>query len=439
MEGRLTHSTETRDLAIRDLSHDARGVAELDGRIVFVAGALPGETARVELKRGRRRNKQDLQALEILGASESRIDPQCRYFGVCGGCAVQHMTYPAQVEFKQALVADTLRKIGNVQPTQWLEPVSSPRWGYRRRARLGARYVEAKGRALVGFRERAASYIAEMRECPVLAAPMDSAIGELADVLSESRIARQVPQFEFTRGDDSGALIVRVLANPAAEDTKAFVEFARRHDLDIYLQPAGPGSIRPLGDTRPLFYRHDDSGVRIEFAPTDFIQVNAHINRLMVCKAIEQADIRSDERVLDLFCGVGNFTLPLARHAGQVVGIEGDAGLVARAARNAEINGIENASFITADLSRGGWSPLQRGWDVVVLDPPRSGAGALEQDWAAMSPRRIVYVSCHPATLARDAKVLCSRYRYRLSAAQIFDMFPNTYHVEVMAVFDREA
>jgi 23S rRNA (uracil1939-C5)-methyltransferase len=192
-------------------------------------------------------------------------------------------------------------------------------------------------------------------------------------------------------------------------------------------------------DPRTLYYRHEDTDVRIEFAPTDFIQVNAHINRLMVSQAIAKAEIEPQERVLDLFCGVGNFSLPVARHAAEVVGIEGDAGLVARAAGNAEINGLTNASFITADLARGGWSPLKKHWDVVILDPPRSGASALAEDWATMDPRRIVYVSCHPATLARDAGVLCSRYSYRLSSAQIFDMFPNTYHVEVMAVFDREA
>lgn len=435
----LSQVSDTRVLQIRDLSHDARGVAEIDGRVVFVAGALPGETVRVELRRGRRRNKQDLEALEILSSSVERIEPHCAYFGRCGGCAVQHMSYSAQVDFKQALVSEAFRRIGDVHPTQWLAPVTSARWGYRRRARLGARFVEGRGRALVGFRERATSYITDMRDCPVLAAPMNSAIGELGDLLSETTVARQVPQFEFTRGDESGALIVRVLEDPTETDRQAFMEFGRRHDLDIYLQSGGPGSIRPLCDPRTLYYRHEDTDVRIEFAPTDFIQVNAHINSLMVSQAIARAEIEPHERVLDLFCGVGNFSLPVARHAAEVVGIEGDAGLVARAAGNAEINGLTNASFITADLSRGGWSPLKKHWDVVILDPPRSGAGALEEDWATMGPRRIVYVSCHPATLARDAGVLCSRHSYRLSSAQIFDMFPNTYHVEVMAVFDREA
>jgi len=422
---------------ISDLSHDARGVAEIDGRTMFVAGALPGESVSVELKRGRRRNKRDLEAVEILEQSAVRIEPHCEYFGRCGGCAVQHMSYPAQIRFKQKLVADALQRIGRVEPEHWHAPVTSPRWGYRRRARLGARFVEARGRTLVGFRERSSSYVTDMRRCPVLVPPMDEAVGDLADTLSRSSVARQVPQFEFTSGDDSGALIVRALTRPGQADIEEFEAFGARHDLDIYLQTGGPGSIRALSQARTLYYRHPASDIRIEFDPTDFIQVNAEINRQMVHTALERAAVESRETALDLFCGVGNFSLPLARHAAEVVGIEGDAGLVARAARNASINGLPNASFITADLSSGGWSPLRRKWDVVFLDPPRSGAAALAEDWSAMRPRRIVYVSCHPATLARDAQTLCSQHRYRLSSVQIFDMFPNTHHVEVMAVFDR--
>ncbi len=423
---------------ITDLSHDARGVADLDGRTVFVSGALPGEKVSVELRRGRRRNKYNLEALEIHEASSERIDPGCAHFGRCGGCAVQHMSYAAQIEFKQRVVAESFRKIGGVEPAQWLEPVIAPTGRYRRRARLGARYVEGKGRALVGFRERSASYITDMRDCPVLVSPMDAAIGELADVLGETSVARQVPQFEFTSGDESGALIVRNLSELNADDVQAFASFGQRHDIDIYLQPAGPGSVRALKTARPLFYRLDEFDVQLDFAPTDFIQVNAHINQKMVSEALRHAAVQAGETVLDLFCGVGNFSLPLGRVAAEVLGIEGDAGLVARAAGNAQANGLEHVSFVTADLSRGGWSPLQRHWDVVLLDPPRSGAAALADDWAQMSPRRIVYVSCHPATLARDAEILCKQHDYHLSTARIFDMFPNTHHVEAMAIFDRD-
>ena len=422
---------------ISDLSHDARGVAEIDGRTVFVAGALPGESVSVELRRGRRRNKHDLHAIEVLEHSDVRIEPHCEYFGRCGGCAVQHMSYAAQIEFKQKLVTETLHRIGRVEPQRWYEPVTSPRWGYRRRARLGARFVEAKGRALVGCRERSASFITDMRHCPVLAAPMDEAIGDLADTLTRTAISRQVPQFEYTRGDDVGAVIVRALEQPGTEDLREFADFGARHDLDMYLQTGGPGSIRAITSTRPLSYRHGDFDVSVAFAPTDFIQVNADVNAKMVRSAVERAQIRPQDSALDLFCGVGNFALPLARHAAEVLGIEGDAGLVARAARNAIDNELDNATFVTADLSRGGWSPLRRHWDVVFLDPPRSGAAAIADDWPAMCPRRIVYVSCHPATLARDAQALCAQHGYELKSAQIFDMFPNTHHVEVMAVFDR--
>lgn len=422
---------------VTGLSHDARGVAELNGRTVFVAGALPGESVSVELKRGRRRNKSDLTALEILEPAADRIEPGCEYFGRCGGCSVQHMSYDAQIEFKQRVVAEAFRKIAGTEPDQWFDPVVSPRWGYRRRARLGARFVEGKGRALVGFRERAASWITDMRACPVLAAPMDKLVGELADVLGATSVKRSVPQFEYTTGDCAAALIIRILEEPTPDDLQLFAQFGERHGIDIYLQPGGPGSIRPLGAARVLHYELQEFDVRIEFAPTDFIQVNADINARMVATAIERAQIQPHERVLDLFCGVGNFSLPLGRFAREVTGIEGDAGLVARAARNAEQNEMSHVSFVTADLSQGGWSPLQKQWDVVLLDPPRSGASALEDDWPAMQPRRIVYVSCHPATLARDAEILCKRHNYRLSSAQIFDMFPNTHHVEAMAVFDR--
>jgi 23S rRNA (uracil1939-C5)-methyltransferase len=430
-------SESTATARVIDLTHEGKGVADVDGRKLFVAGALPGEDVVIPLHKGRRRNKYDVEPLAIEGRAAERVEPPCEFFGRCGGCAVQHMNYDAQIAFKQNVVAQAFARIAGLSPESWLEPVRSEPWGYRRRARLGARYVEAKARVLVGFRERAAAYITDMNRCPVLVPPLDAAIGPLAETLSALDARQRIPQIEVALGDASGAMVVRALDQLSEEDSRRLADFGSALGLDVYVQTGGPGSIRAITATRPLYYDLQDFGVRLEFAPTDFIQVNARINERMVAEAILRAEIRPTDRVLDLFCGIGNFSLPLARHAGNVVGVEGEAGLVARAVHNARANGIGNATFLTADLSKNGWSFLGEPWDVVMLDPPRSGAAAIAGDWGRMGPRRIIYVSCHPASLARDARDLVEQHGYRLSSARIFDMFPNTHHVEAMAVFDR--
>ena len=423
---------------IRDLTHDGRGVAELDGQTVFVAGALPGE--RVTLRpRGRRRRVTEAALESVVEPSADRVEPRCRYFGRCGGCSLQHLHYDAQLRFKQGAAAEALRRIGGVEPEQWLEPVPSPQWNYRRRARLSARYVQGKGRTLVGFRERSTTYVTDMASCPVLAPPLDSALGELADIVTASRVRDRLPQVELAAGDGNRAIVLRVLDAPTAEDSERFRAFGDRHGLDVYLQTAGPGTAAPLGDAGTLSYSLPDFDIEIEFAPTDFVQINAGINVRMVAEVVSVADPGPGDRVLDLYCGLGNFSLPLARRAGSVLGVEGDAGLVARAARNAERNGIGNAGFLTADLAQSGWSFLQESWDLVILDPPRTGAETVVAGLAAAGPRRIVYVSCHPATLARDARVILEDSRYRLRTARVFDMFPHTHHVEVMTCFERSA
>ena len=422
---------------IKDLTHDGRGVADIDGRRLFVTGALPGEE--VELVPGRRRSRHDAELVRIARASPVRVTPPCEFFGRCGGCALQHMSYEAQVEFKQNVVSQAFVRIAGLEPRRWLAPATAEPWAYRRRARLGARYVEAKSRVLVGFRERASSYITDMTHCSVLAPPVGQALGALAETIGACDASRRLPQIETALGEDSGALVFRVLGELTDRDRDRLAAFSQDRGLHGYVQTGGPGSVRPLGlePPAPLYYELPAFDLRIEFAPTDFVQVNAAINALMVDSAVEQAGLGGRERVLDLFCGIGNFSLPFARRAGVVVGAEGDAGLVARAAHNARANGIDNATFVTADLSEPDWSFLRERWDVIVLDPPRSGAAAIIPNVATMAPRRIVYVSCHPATLARDAKALCEAYPYRLMTARIFDMFPNTHHVEAMAVFDR--
>jgi 23S rRNA (uracil1939-C5)-methyltransferase len=422
---------------IVDLTHDGVGVADLDGRRVFVADALPGERVEIALRK-RRRKLQEADLLRVLEPSPSRVAPPCEYFGRCGGCALQHLAHEEQVAFKQRVVAETLRRIGRVEPEEWLSPVVSQPWNYRRRARLGVKYVAGKNRVLVGFRERAGPYITDMRHCRVLLQPLDALLGDLAELIERSSLRERLPQIEAAVADDGVALVLRVLAEPTAADTEAFRAFGERHGIDFYWQRGGPGTVVPLDRARPLRYRLADFDLTFEFLPTDFLQVNPGINAELVATALRLAAVEPTDRVLDLFCGLGNFSLPLARQAAELLGVEGEAGLVARAVRNAASNGIANARFITADLMAPDWSFYREPWDVVLLDPPRAGAEAPVAELHRSAPRRIVYVSCHPATLARDAQVLVERHGYKLRVARVFDMFPHTSHVEALALFTRD-
>ena len=420
-----------------DLSHDGRGVTQLAGKRVFVPGALP--TERVLLRtRKRRRRSLDAELIEIIEPAASRVVPPCPYFGVCGGCALQHLDYPAQIEFKQRVVAEALSRLGRVEPDHWLPALSGAEWHYRRRARLGIKYVTAKDRVLVGFRERAAPYVTDMASCRVLVQPMDQLPAELSAVIAASGLRQRIPQAEIAAGDDSRAMILRVLDPPGAADLAAFTELGERLAIDIYLQTGGPDTVQPIGPTpRQLVYELPEHSVRIEFEPGDFVQINAEINRAMVGAAIEAAGLDANDRVLDLYCGLGNFSLPIARQVAEVLGVEGSGPLVARAARNAVQNGISNARFVVADLALADWPFLRQRWDVLFLDPARAGAEAAVAAVPRMQPRRIVYVSCHPGTLARDAGELVNRHGYRLTSARVLDMFPHTHHVEAITVFER--
>ena len=432
----MTADGEPEVARIVDLSHDGYGVAKLGERPVFIPGALPGERVRL-LPRRRRRQYQLGDLVEIIEPSESRVEPPCEYFGRCGGCAVQHLDYPAQVAFKESVLREALARIGGVEPETWLPPITGPEWNYRRKARLGVRYVKGKQRVLAGFKERATRYVTDMGSCMVLAEPFDRLPGPLGEVIGQTSLWRRLPQVELAAGKGVRAAVFRVLDDPEEADLKLFAEFGDRWELDVYLQPGGPGTVRPLDPdrARPLFYRLTDFDVTVHFAPTDFVQVNARVNEELVAETLRLLDLRPDDRVLDLYCGLGNFSLPLATRAGQVLGVEGDGGLVARAAANARRNGLQNAVFEAADLNQPGWSFLRENWDAVVLDPPRSGAETVVREMGEMSPRRIAYISCHPATLARDAKILVHEQGYRLLAAGIADMFPHTHHVEAVSVF----
>ena len=425
------------DVRVIDLTHDGQGVADLGERRVFIPGALPGERIRVAPRR-RRRQYHEADLIELIEPSPKRVEPLCEYFGLCGGCAVQHLSYEAQVAFKQNTLKEAFSRIASVEPDLWLPPIIGPEWHYRRRARLGVRYIKGKGRVLVGFKERATRYVTDMCTCRVLVEPLDVFPGVLSEVIGESSLQSRLPQAELVAGEDALAIVLKVLEEPTKKDLALFSDLSSKWETDIYLQRGGPGSVRALHPetTRHLSYSLDDFEVMLHFNPTDFIQVNARVNVDLVRQVLNLLQVQPTDRVLDLYCGLGNFSLPLARHAGEVLGVEGEAGLVARAARNARLNGIDNTSFVVCDLNQSEWRFMSESWDIVLLDPPRSGAQSIIKQMSSVAPRRVAYVSCHPATLARDTKDLIAQ-GYHMTAAGIADMFPHTHHVEAIASFER--
>lgn len=424
------------------VTHDGRGIAAVDGKKVFVAGALAGEEVRFQ-RRKRRRNYDEAELLEVVRSSPDRVDAKCAVYGRCGGCAMQHIDVDQQRIIKEQSLRDALERIGKVEPAAWLPALAGDEWHYRRRARLAVKDVPGKGRVLVGFRERHAPFITDMARCEVLARPIDSLISDLSEFIGSLSIRARLPQIEVAVAENAVALVFRVLDPPNDDDIARFQEFGGHHDLQVWLQPAGLDSIYavwPTSDVPPLVYELPDFDITIVFTPTDFVQVNGEINRRMVALAVEYLDPGPADRVLDLYCGIGNFSLPLARRSGAVLGIEGDASLVRRARENAAGNELQNAEFRVADLSAidGSEDWLNAHWDRVLLDPARSGAAKLVGHMRKLGPARIVYVSCHPGTLARDAGVLVREQGYTLESAGIIDMFPHTKHVESVAVFSRK-
>ena len=422
-------------------THDGRGIAATDGKKVFVAGALEGEEVRF-IRRKSRRNFDEAELLEVISASPDRIAPKCEAFGRCGGCSLQHISEERQRAIKFQTLKDNLERIGNVAPDEWLDPITGPAWNYRRRARLAVKDVRGKGRVLVGFRERLAPFITDMHRCEILAAPLDGMIDALSELVGAFSIRARLPQIEVAVAENAVALVFRVLDAPSKADEDLLRAFGEQHDTRIYLQTGGLDSVAllyPAETPDALAYSLPEFDIRVDFEPIDFVQVNAAINQRMVRAAIDFLQPRDDDRVLDLFCGIGNFSLPLARRSGAVLGIEGEATLVRRAGENARKNGLANVEFQTADLSRvdGGEAWMQEHWDRVLLDPARSGAAEVVSRMRQIDPSRIVYVSCHPGTLARDAGTLVNEQGYRLLAAGIIDMFPHTAHVESIAVFEK--
>jgi len=422
-------------LAIESLSHEGRGVARNDGKTVFVENALPGETVSARIVR--RHGRYDEAIAECIERpSPDRTHPGCEHFGVCGGCSLQHMAPAAQIAHKQRMLLEQLQHVGRVAPSAVLPPVTGAAWGYRRRARLGLRLVPKKGGVLVGFREKNSRYIADIRRCPVLRPEVGENLMVIRELIGALSCADQVPQIEVGVDDTGPVLTIRHIAPMTEEDLGRLGEAARRHDWRIYLQPGGIGSVHPLTTAqRPLCFAVPRHGVHLQFEPLDFIQVNGDINLAAIDAVVALLEPRPDDRVLDLFCGLGNFTLPIARRVAWTTGMEGDAGLVARAQANAERNGIENVEFLVADLTTA--QPPPRPYNKVVLDPPRTGAIEILRRMDLREASVVVYISCNPATLARDAATLVHEHRFRLAKVGVMDMFPHTAHVESLALFVR--
>lgn len=424
---------------IDNLSHDGRGVARLDGKAVFISNALPGETVSFIYQRTSRRFDEG-RAVDWQSPSPKRVEPLCDHAAICGGCSLQHLAAEAQLANKQQTLAEQLEHFGDIQPTRWLEPLTGPLSGYRSKARLGVKWVPQKGLPLVGFREKASRFLAELNHCPVLEVPDDTimALRQLVDKLEGKA---RLPQIELARGDEETALIFRHLDPLSEADQACLLEFCRQRGWHCYLQPGNETTthrIWPTADAGPerLHYRQPAFDLTLAFHPHDFTQVNRAINRDMVVQALDLLEVAPEHRVLDLFCGLGNFTLPLARQAAEVVGVEGSEAMVARGGENARANGLDNVSFHAWDLTQDGASQpwAEAGFDRILIDPPRAGALEVLPLLAGFGAERIVYVSCNPATLARDAGEL-AKLGYRLEAAGVMDMFPHTTHVESMALF----
>jgi len=427
------------DLDIHDLSHDGRGVGRRDGKTVFVSGALPGETVRAE-QTGRNRHFDEARTLEVLKPAPERVEARCPHFGTCAGCVLQHLEESRQIAAKQVVLVENLRRIGHVEAGRVLSPLTDAAWGYRRKGRFSVRYVEKKGKTVVGFRETNPRFVADLTVCHTVVPSIGLRIPEIAALVDSLDGKRTLPQIEFIAGDEAVALVFRHLEPLSAADIGRLMAFARETGFAVFLQPGGVDSVQALWpETVPLSFAIAGQDLSLAFRPLDFIQVNAGLNGKMVASALELLDPQPEDRVLDLFCGLGNFTLPLARRAGRVVGVEGDAGLVARARENAVRNGLENVEFHAADLAKDLKSEpwMQAGFDKLLLDPPRAGAAEVLAQLPLDGIRRIVYVSCHPGSLARDAGFLVRERGYRLVAAGAMDMFPQTAHVESIALFEK--
>lgn len=441
MENKKTSESEI--VTIESLSHEGRGIAHINGKTIFVEGALPGEQVSIHYRK--RHTRFDEAIIEnIITPSSHRVTPRCPHFALCGGCSQQHINENHQILSKEQKLKENLNHFGNVEPKEWLPPMqANSAWGYRRRARLGVRFVAKKNRVLVGFREKNSRYLADLNCCEVLVPQVSALIKPLQSLIQELSIFEHIPQIEVTVSDSVISLIFRHLREFSPQDLQFLTNFAKEHQIRIYLQPKDMASVWllwPSDEAFDLSYHLPEHQIEIQFHPSNFIQVNSQINQLLTSKAIEFLQLKNTDIVLDLFCGLGNFTLPIARYSQKVIGVEGDENMAERARKNAILNNLDNTEFYAANLeesfSNTRW--ISEKFTKLLIDPPRSGAlNVVEQvnGWPLLE--RIVYVSCNPATLARDAGILVDKKGFKLAKAGVVDMFPHTDHVESIAVFER--
>jgi 23S rRNA (uracil1939-C5)-methyltransferase len=433
-------STENR-VTIKSLDHEGRGVAHFEGKVIFIEGALVGEEVSYNSYRKKPAFEQ-AQVATIFKTAPMRVTPKCKHFGVCGGCSMQHLDARAQVAVKQRILEDGLWHIGKVKAENILPAIYGQAWGYRERARISVKYVIKKQKMLVGFHEKRSSFVADMASCEILAPKIARLLPLLADLVAQLSIRDQLPQIEVAVGDHVDALVLRVMATPSAADEALLRSFADEHHIQFWLQSKGPETIVPFYplDAPALSYSLPEFNIIMPFAPSEFTQVNSALNRVMIGRAMRLLNPQAGERIADLFCGLGNFTLPIARSGAQVLGIEGSEALVKRAQQNAASNGLaDNTSFMAMNLfemTEAGFAQLGH-FDKLLIDPPRDGAFELVKSLGGdNAPKLIVYVSCNPATLARDAAELVQR-GYVLKSAGVMNMFPHTSHVESIAVFEK--
>jgi len=426
-------------VTIESLDQEGRGIAHADGKVIFIEGALTGEV--VSYASYRKKPAFELaQMTQLHQAASIRVEPECKHYGVCGGCSMQHLDVRVQVAVKQRILEDSLARIGKVKPETILPAIYGQGWGYRERARISAKYVIKKEKMLVGFHEKRSSFVADMQNCEILAPKIAGLIKPLADLLQGLSIRDKLPQIEVAVGENVDVLVLRIMAALSASDEAALRAFADLHQVQFWLQTGGPDSVVPFYplDAPALSYSLPEFGIVMPFAPGEFTQVNGQLNRVMISRAMRLLNPQPDERIADFFCGLGNFTLPIARSGAAVLGIEGSDALVKRAAQNAAFNGLSaNTEFSARNLFEMDEAALAKlgKFDKWLIDPPRDGAMALVKSITPeIAPELIVYVSCNPATLARDAAELVQR-GYRLKAAGVMNMFPQTSHVESIALF----
>jgi 23S rRNA (uracil1939-C5)-methyltransferase len=420
------------------MAHDGRGVAHVDGKAVFIAGALPGEEVVFEYSK-KKKDFAEGRVTEVLTASADRVEPGCEHYTICGGCSLQHLDPEKQILAKQSILIDQFKSIAKLEDFELWPALTGPFWGYRHRARLGVKDVIKKGRVLVGFREKASPFLAEIESCDVLHPSVGKRLMDLSALIGGLSIKDKIPQIEVSICDNRTALVFRILEPLSDDDIAILSSFELSANVDIYTQSKGPDTIAPLAGEKPALSYALPNEVTLYFGPSDFVQVNVEINRKMINRALQTLDLNENDNVLDLFCGLGNFTLPMAKVAGHVTGVEGSDDLIKRAKENADKNGISNASFYTANLMEEvadePWTKQK--YNKVLIDPPRLGAKEILHYLPKWGAEQVLYISCNPSTLARDAAILVNELGYTMKRAGVMDMFPHTSHVESIALFEK--